>query len=160
MKKKTKSKGPIPIPPEIIAAHKESVIKGLKKAARVVGPMAAAAVAGLRRKPEARMDLKGARQISRAANKGVRANRLEGRAEEMSETKPMKAAKLQKRSANLKKKSDVLSKKGAANQKAAKVIYDSKAKPSSKAGKATSRMKRAKAAPMGMMASNGRRAVN
>lgn len=159
--KKTKSKGPIPIPPEIIAAHKESVIKGLKKAARVVGPMAAAAVAGLRRKPEARMDLKGARQISRSANKGVRANRLEGRAEEMSETNPMKAAKLQKRSANLKKKSDALGKKGAANQKAAKVIYDSKAKPK-KTGKATSKMKSAKASPMGMMASaaNGRRAVN
>ena len=64
---KSKKNGPIPIPPEIIAAHKESVIKGLKKAAKIVGPMAAATVAAFRRKPEERMDLKGGRQLARAS---------------------------------------------------------------------------------------------
>ncbi len=126
--KGSKSKGPIPIPPEIIAAHKESVIKGLKKAAKTVGPMAAAAVAGLRRKPEARMDLKGARQLASAARKETRAKRLSGRAEEMAETKPMKAAKLESRATKLKVKAAEKAKKGAANQAAAKVIYDSKNK--------------------------------
>jgi hypothetical protein len=123
---KSKKNGPIPIPPEIIAAHKESVIKGIKKAAKIVGPMAAATVAAFRRKPEERMDLKGGRQLARASRKEARSNRLSNRAENMAETNPMKAAKLDKRSQNLSRKASTLRDKGNTNQAAAKVVYDSK----------------------------------
>ena len=101
-----------PIPKELRQQAKEQVIKGLKSAAKVVAPMAAATVAMFKRKPEERLEAKGMRQEKRAARKM-------SRAEKMQETSPKRSAKLSTKAASLKVK-------GAANRKAAETIAMSK----------------------------------
>jgi hypothetical protein len=77
---------------------------------------------------EAKLDAKGSRQLNRAGRKESRSNRLSNRAEEMVETRPMKAGRLEKRSVSLKEKAGQLREKGNANKKAAEKIYNAKQK--------------------------------
>jgi hypothetical protein len=120
MSAKSMTKGPkkpMPNDPAIEAIVKEgqrkNVKKGLKIGVPILGTMVGVSVPAMTRRPaEARLDAKGSRQESRAGRKTVRANRIE-------ETKPEKAAKLREKAASL-------NAKGAANKKAAEIIYKSK----------------------------------
>jgi hypothetical protein len=125
---KTKMSGPKnPKPNDPYDTEKElrmdNVKQGIKNAVKVVGPMATAAVAAFKKPKYARVDAKGGRQLNSANRKESRANKLSGRAEEMAEVRPMKAARLEKRSVNLKEKADKLRGMGEANKKAAEKIY-------------------------------------
>jgi hypothetical protein len=115
---KPKSSGPKnPKPNDPLAGLPKSELE--KRGIRIGLPITSA-LAGLgtvaitRKSQEARLDAKGSRQESRAGKKEVRANRIE-------ETRPAKAAKLRERAADL-------NTRGAANKKAAEMIYKSKAK--------------------------------
>ena len=89
--------------------------RGLRIGIPLTSGLAALGTVAITRKPqEARLDAKGSRQESRASKKTVRANRIE-------ETKPAKAAKLREKAADL-------NTRGAANKKAAEMIYKSKQK--------------------------------
>lgn len=103
-----------PIPPELKQQMKEQVIGGLKKAGKVIAPMAAATVAMFKRKPEVKLEKKGMRQAAIAERKMARATKITGRGGSAT-----RAAKLTSKARNLESKS-------AANLKAAEVIYKSK----------------------------------
>ena len=112
-------KNPKPNDPTVEAIVKEgqrkNVKKGLKIAVPILGSMVGVSVPAMTRRPEeARLDAKGSRQESRAGKKTVRANRIE-------DTRPVKAAKLREKAAEL-------NTRGAANKKAAEMIYKSKQK--------------------------------
>lgn len=120
--KKTKKN---PIPPELRAQYKEQVIAGLKKAAKVVGPMAGAAVAMFRKKPEERLESKGIRQENRAARKESRASKLTTKA---SMSAPKAAARKTQRATKLTQKAKGLKTMSQANLKASEEIYKAKSK--------------------------------
>jgi hypothetical protein len=103
-----------PIPPAMRQQMRDQVVKGLKTAAKVVTPMAAATVAMFKRKPEVKLEQKGMRQEARAERKTARAAKITARG-----GSPTRASKLTTKAATLKNKS-------AANLKAADMIYKSK----------------------------------
>jgi hypothetical protein len=105
------------------------VRKGLTIGLPIFGTTVGVGVPAITAKSEeAKLDAKGSRQLTRAGRKESRSNRLSGRAEQMAETRPMKAGKLEKRSVNLKEKANKLRGMGEANKKAAEKIYNAKQK--------------------------------
>jgi len=74
------------------------------------------------RDPVKKLTNKAEKQGDKAAKKEVRSNRLAGRAEEIANTRPNKAARLNKRSATLKDKSARLYAESSANKKVAQEI--------------------------------------
>jgi hypothetical protein len=127
MTKKSMSKGPKkpmpndpkPTDPATLALIEEGQRNTRKRGLKIGlpffgGTLAVGIPAVARKSEEARLDAKGSRQEYRAGKKTVRANRVE-------EAKPAKAAKLREKAA-------ALNAKGAANKKAAEIIYKSKQK--------------------------------
>lgn len=96
-KKTKKWPGPGPIPPAFKEQQAELVKSGLKKAAKVIVPMAAAAVAMFKRKPEDRLEARGERQLNRADRKSARAASMQN-------TRPVRAAKLAAKASRLRSK--------------------------------------------------------
>lgn len=121
--KKTK-KDPI-IPPQLKEQYKEQVRAGLTKAVKVIGPMAGAAVAMFKRKPEEKLEAKGMRQEKRAARKESRASKLTTKA---SMSTPKAAARKTQRATKLTQKAKGLKTMSQANLKASEEIYKAKSK--------------------------------
>ena len=131
--KASSPKKPKPNDPAGEALMKEGqrrlVMKGMKIGLPIFGTTVGIGIPAVTAKSEeAKLDAKGSRQLNRAGRKESRSNRLSNRAEEMVETRPMKAGKLEKRSVNLKEKANKLRGMGEANKKAAEKIYAAKQK--------------------------------
>lgn len=133
MSAKSMTKGPKnPKPNDPYTAkelQRQGTMKGLKIGLPIFGTTVGIGIPAITMKSEeAKLDAKGGRQLTRAGRKETRSNRLAGRAEDMAETRPMKAAKLEKRSVTLKEKAGKLRESGNANKKAAEKIYAAKQK--------------------------------